>query len=774
MSLKFLRSASADFIVSDWNLKRKLWFIVLSFFSILVVLIFLYSPTIDLAHQGKFSSHSSENHTPFPPDQGGAPESLGDLNENTWFYYNLEWDEGIIFTLPERKNLKTIILCLDKIRSARKIEIYAFGNDRWDRVALIRNNEKLRIVQDVRVYTNQIKVNVLETNFKGDTWSRINEIYVRSPDRRTLVGFLSKNYLKIILITLLISVTLFLKNIKTFFKRSLKYINEKEDVPYIGEVPAKLEYVLIGLIILAAVVLRMYTLDERGVAFPDPSTYYHQLLEDFKKGVEGEDPDSIQARLKGFQSVLTLAGTGEASRSKSAHLVLGALGFLLFGIGPGAPLFIVAFLGVLTVWLVYKIGKENFNAQVGLLSATFLSFSCLHIQYSRSFFSHIPASFFLTLSILLFLRAERGSGPYRNLIFSGLSMGLAFSFHPGDVAFAFILALALLAFNMNTFRLKASNLVYAKIFLFSGAWILTAFFFVFVSWILQDSTGGAETLFNVWEDIIIRTHFLHSIQYYYLIPKMIGTYDGAIPVFLSLLGGLLVTSRVLSRKARYPEIVVLTFSFVMIYGQVFIWPFALQFISITLRRFVVSVPFLYILASVGFFYILSFLEPYLQNLRNRAIMALSLLILAFVPANIHSTYKLIQVVRNPYVQVENYLILNGANKVVFTDSYFENYQKNLMPTLFSLGKLKAVTLFSQKFAPYVEEADFLFTNPFNIMDTKIDCPPVFTVPEPHSSYYPLFYQAMVDNRSPSILETWKNPSPLVRSISVFNLKECQF
>jgi len=46
------------------------------------------------------------------------------------------------------------------------------------------------------------------------------------------------------------------------------------------------------------------------------------------------------------------------------------------------------------------------------------------------------------------------------------------------------------------------------------------------------------------------------------------------------------------------------------------------------------------------------------------------------------------------------------------------------------------------------------------------------VSEPSFAYHPLFYQAMVDNKSMEFLQLENDPSPLVRSIAVFDLREC--
>jgi 4-amino-4-deoxy-L-arabinose transferase-like glycosyltransferase len=65
--------------------------------------------------------------------------------------------------------------------------------------------------------------------------------------------------------------------------------------------------------------------------------------------------------------------------------------------------------GVANILLVYLIGKRMYSKKVGLIASLFLSFSLLHVKYSRLIRPDIPMAFFITLSFFfIYLIYERG------------------------------------------------------------------------------------------------------------------------------------------------------------------------------------------------------------------------------------------------------------------------------------------------------------------------------------------------------------------------------
>lgn len=85
---------------------------------------------------------------------------------------------------------------------------------------------------------------------------------------------------------------------------------------------------------------------------------------------------------------------------------------------------VVAACGVVSVYLVYRLGREAFSRPVGLLAALFVAVEPLHVRYSHVAVTDVPASMFGLLALLLFLRAARLRSA-RTLLFGALAAGLA-------------------------------------------------------------------------------------------------------------------------------------------------------------------------------------------------------------------------------------------------------------------------------------------------------------------------------------------------------------
>ncbi len=83
-----------------------------------------------------------------------------------------------------------------------------------------------------------------------------------------------------------------------------------------------------------------------------------------------------------------------------------------------------ALLGTLTIPLTYLIGKKVFDQKVGIVSAFFLTFSFLHVQFSQIGNMDVPLTFFITLTFL-FAWLALETGKLRYFILCGLVGGLA-------------------------------------------------------------------------------------------------------------------------------------------------------------------------------------------------------------------------------------------------------------------------------------------------------------------------------------------------------------
>jgi 4-amino-4-deoxy-L-arabinose transferase-like glycosyltransferase len=85
-----------------------------------------------------------------------------------------------------------------------------------------------------------------------------------------------------------------------------------------------------------------------------------------------------------------------------------------------------AVLGLLTIVVVYLIGRRLMNRQAGLVAALFLAFFPLHVVNSHYITTDVPVTLLATLSFLFALRTlERGA--YRDYALAGLLAGLTAS-----------------------------------------------------------------------------------------------------------------------------------------------------------------------------------------------------------------------------------------------------------------------------------------------------------------------------------------------------------
>lgn len=96
---------------------------------------------------------------------------------------------------------------------------------------------------------------------------------------------------------------------------------------------------------------------------------------------------------------------------------------------------ISALCGVASVAMVYLLGRRAYNVRVGLISASFLAFSVLHVQYSHFVKTHVPAGLLVIIGLYMAVSIYNGKDTLRRYIFCGVIAGLAAStiYHAGFV-----------------------------------------------------------------------------------------------------------------------------------------------------------------------------------------------------------------------------------------------------------------------------------------------------------------------------------------------------
>jgi hypothetical protein len=97
---------------------------------------------------------------------------------------------------------------------------------------------------------------------------------------------------------------------------------------------------------------------------------------------------------------------------------------LSVGILLGQPWVVNAFFGALMVALVYRLGREIFNADVGVIAAALTAFSPMALLLNATLMGHTAALFCVTLFMYAYWRIEQGRHALRWGIIAGVALGL--------------------------------------------------------------------------------------------------------------------------------------------------------------------------------------------------------------------------------------------------------------------------------------------------------------------------------------------------------------
>jgi hypothetical protein len=85
---------------------------------------------------------------------------------------------------------------------------------------------------------------------------------------------------------------------------------------------------------------------------------------------------------------------------------------------------VAVLLGILTVYLLYALGRRAYGRAAGLLAALFMAVIPIHVMHSRFVAVDVPATFFIVLALIFAIRITDGHR-LRDYIFAGLFAGLA-------------------------------------------------------------------------------------------------------------------------------------------------------------------------------------------------------------------------------------------------------------------------------------------------------------------------------------------------------------
>lgn len=192
----------------------------------------------------------------------------------------------------------------------------------------------------------------------------------------------------------------------------------------------------------------------------------------------------------------------------------------VFNYNPVGPAIMVALIGITTVFLVYKVGSDFFNKQVGLIAASLYAISPLVVAYSRSSWNPNPMPFFSLLTLYILYKAlSKNNNKF--FLLAGLLLGVTMQLHYLAIFLGVIIAVYIL-FIRRSF-LKA---VKDYLFIFLGfivGWspflafegrhgfpnIQSIFSFIFSS----GDTGGNSHFFATISNVFFRL-FGRLVTYY--------------------------------------------------------------------------------------------------------------------------------------------------------------------------------------------------------------------------------------------------------------------
>lgn len=85
-----------------------------------------------------------------------------------------------------------------------------------------------------------------------------------------------------------------------------------------------------------------------------------------------------------------------------------------------------ALFGGMTIWAVYRLGRELYSSDTGLLAALLMAFSFLHVRDSHFVATDVPMTFFVVMTLWCAARVLHG-GKIWDYILAGVCAGLALS-----------------------------------------------------------------------------------------------------------------------------------------------------------------------------------------------------------------------------------------------------------------------------------------------------------------------------------------------------------
>ena len=266
--------------------------------------------------------------------------------------------------------------------------------------------------------------------------------------------------------------------------------------------------------------------------------------------------------------------------------------------------------GLVTVWLIYKIGENLVNEKVGLISALLLSTAPLHIYYSQEARMYVPETFFVTLLVWSVIQIfEFGKDKWLLLTVSSLAV-MSIDYLP-ILIFPTILLYLLTHKNQELYKYKSQlSKLGTILFVAAIAWLP-----IFISQIKTAMLAKVNT--PLWTEALGGS----SLKQIILIPikfiiGRVSFYNKFIYGVYALFALLIYTIPIISSLKRKKEVEIVWLWFLVPLLLTIVLGF--QFSILSYFRLIFILPAFYLLVAFG-----------LSLIRNKEIARLFLVLMVF-------------------------------------------------------------------------------------------------------------------------------------------------
>lgn len=388
------------------------------------------------------------------------------------------------------------------------------------------------------------------------------------------------------------------------------------------------------MILSLSLVLRLVDLDKRGLIEHDEggfvlsSQLYSRAGIWFYKNIfELQQGKATFGDLRTY--LISVGGGTQTMVAKPLHYLIIGVALWAGNFSDTPALMAQALFGVLTVFFLFLLGKEIYDARLGLIASLFLAVSAYHIYYSRSVYSQLESGFFLVLALLCYFKST-GSNPRPTLylLLGALAVGLAITTHY-NLIWEIPLVLAYEAmFQFTRHKLHVKRILY----LCAGIIFPIAIFEIIFRLVAMTLAKFPQALVagfrfrtyfeQISDQISAGTKYTNAPDLLYY-SKVIWNWEGAITTLLISFGFILVLARIWKKRELGDTIIMTQFAI-----PLFLWSVSsLQYP----RNLVATLPFGALIGAIGLVTCASFI-PTSEKYRNAILLAtLALIVTTGIP-----------------------------------------------------------------------------------------------------------------------------------------------